>query len=265
MSGHSKWKKIKRQKSANDLRKGNMFTKLGSAITLAVREGGSGEPSMNMMLHFAIEKARQVNMPNSTIERAIKKGLGEGDSGKLEQVSYELVGKDGIAIIVDCFTDNTNRTLTDIRTIINNTLFKLGAGGVSWQFEQVGQILIEPKRIVEKDAFKPGEKNDYEDISVDELMLAIMDLDGVMDISRKEEEEGNGLVEVIYVYTKKDRLSAVVDELKAMKLKILSASLAKIAKNKLTVDDKTKEQVQEVTDLLEDNQDIETVWVNIDL
>jgi YebC/PmpR family DNA-binding regulatory protein len=265
MSGHSKWKKIKRQKSANDVKKGNLFTKLGGAITLAVREGGSGDPAMNMMLQFAIDKARQVNMPNSTIERAIKKGLGEGDTGTLEQVSYEIVGRDGIALIVDCFTDNTNRTLTDIRTIINETQYKLGSGGVSWQFEEIGQIIIEPLLKVEKNAFKPGEKDEYKSIPTEDLMLQLMDVDGVEDVEKRQMEDDDGNYDVVYAFTQKNRLAETAKKLSEMKYKVVRASLAKVAKNKLTVDEKTKQGVIGLIERLDESQDIEVIWTNVNL
>ncbi|MFC1780202.1 YebC/PmpR family DNA-binding transcriptional regulator, partial [Patescibacteria group bacterium] len=178
MSGHSKWKKIKRQKGAADLKKGNLFTRLGQAITIAAREGGGGDPDMNFMLRIAIDKAKEANMPKDTAQRAIDKGLGKGDSGPLENVTYDIVGKGGIAILIDCLTDNKNRTIGDIRKIVTKTNFNMGSGSMNWQFEEKGRVVIEPfKKVITKT--KGKDEVNFKKLDKEGVILDLMDLEGV--------------------------------------------------------------------------------------
>jgi YebC/PmpR family DNA-binding regulatory protein len=254
MSGHSKWKKIKRQKGVADLKKGNLFTKLGQAITIAVREGGGGEPDMNFMLRIAIEKAREANMPNNTVRRAIDKGLGKGDSGPLENITYDIVGKGGIAILVDCLTDNKNRTIGYIRKIVTKTGFSMGSGSMNWQFEEKGRVVIEPfKRVITK--IKGKDEISFEKADREKVTLNLIDLEGVEDVL----EDG----EVITILTSKKNFSNIYKKIAKMNLKILKAEMAKIPKNRIELESDIFEKIQKLLVTLEENPDIITVWTNV--
>lgn len=141
MSGHSKWSTIKHKKALTDARKGKVFSKIAKMITIAARKGG--DPEMNPSLRLAIEKARQTNMPKDNIERAIKKGTGEDKSSQLEEATYEAYGPNGTPIIIETITDNKNRTLSEIKHILNNHNCKLAeAGSVKYMFEKKGEDWI---------------------------------------------------------------------------------------------------------------------------
>ncbi len=253
MSGHSKWKKIKRQKMAGDIKKGNLFTKLSQAITTAVRQGGGGDPDMNYLLRIAIENAKASNMPKDNIERAINKGVGERDSGKFEAVSYEIVGEKGIGLIVDCVTDNRNRVVSEIRRMISDTNFSIEAG-VAWQFNEYGLIVIESKE-KEIKIVKGREEVVYKDINKDDLIIKILEIDGVVDI----EEKGDKLE----ITTDKNKMQTVFHELEKMNLKINQIKVQKKAKNKINIDDKEREKVKEVIGKLEEIEDVVDIWSNI--
>jgi len=144
MSGHSKWSQIKRQKGANDAKRGAVFTKVARDITLAARSGGGADPDGNYKLRLAIEKARAVNMPADNIKRAIERAAGAGEGEQIEEIVYEGYGPGGVAILVECATDNRNRTAADVRAIFTKAGGQLaGAGAVAWQFQPRGFITIE--------------------------------------------------------------------------------------------------------------------------
>src|SRR5437879_2004964 len=143
MSGHSKWSSIKHKKALTDAKKGQQFTKMAREITLAAREGG-GSPDGNYRLRLAMEKARDVNMPQDNIQRAIKRGTGELGGAALEELRFEGYGPHGVAIIVDTLTDNRNRTSGDIRNLFSRAGGNMGTtGSVAWMFTRQGQIVID--------------------------------------------------------------------------------------------------------------------------
>ena len=143
MSGHSKWSTIKHKKAAKDAKRGKMFTKLIREITVATRMGSSGDPNFNPRLRTAILAAKAASMPNDNIDRAIKKGLGEGGGAVFEDVMYEGYGPGGVAIMVRCLTDNRNRTVADVRGIFQRDSGNLGeAGCVGWMFHRRGMIVV---------------------------------------------------------------------------------------------------------------------------
>ena len=143
MSGHSKWNNIKRKKEATDAAKGKIFTKIGREITVCVKEGGP-DPSTNAKLRDLIAKAKANNVPNDNIDRVIKKAAGEGDKNNYETIVYEGYGPNGVAVIVECLTDNKNRTVADVRHLFDKYGAGLGASGcVSWQFDKKGVIIME--------------------------------------------------------------------------------------------------------------------------
>lgn len=144
MSGHSKWSTIKRQKGAADAKKGAIFGKLSKKISVAVKEGNSGDPALNFRLRLEIDKARALSMPNDNIERAIKKGLGQDGSAALEEAVYEGYGPGGSAFLIEAITDNKNRAVQNIKNIFMKNNGNLGAqGSVAWQFkknEETGEL-----------------------------------------------------------------------------------------------------------------------------
>src|SRR5574340_356917 len=142
MSGHSKWSQIKRQKGANDVKRGAIFTKMGREIAIAARQGG-GDPDGNFRLRLAIERARAVNMPADTIKRAIEKATGGGEAEQFEEIVYEGYGPGGVAVLVETQTDNRNRTAADVRSLFTKAGGQLaGSGAVAWQLEQRGVISV---------------------------------------------------------------------------------------------------------------------------
>ena len=143
MSGHSKWSTIKRQKGANDAKRGALFTKLGKEITIAARAGG-GDPDANYRLRLAVDKARAANMPADNIKRAIDRATGGDKEIEYEEIMYEGYGPGGVALIVETATDNRNRTAAEVRSIFSKAGGQLaGQGSVAWQFEQRGVISVE--------------------------------------------------------------------------------------------------------------------------
>jgi YebC/PmpR family DNA-binding regulatory protein len=152
MAGHSKWAQIKRKKGAADARRGQLFTKLARAITVAARDGG-GDPDGNAALANAIEKAKALRMPKENIERAIARGTGAGaDAAAIETVTYEGYGPGGVAILIECLTDNRNRTAAEIRHIFSRADASLGEpGSVAWMFEKKGVLLVDGERYSEDD------------------------------------------------------------------------------------------------------------------
>lgn len=155
MSGHSKWAKVKHQKAVTDVRKGKIFSKLAKMISVAAREGGSGDPATNAKLRIAIEKARELNMPSDNIDRAIKRGTGEDKSAaQIEEILFEAYGPGGVPLLVKTVTDNRNRTLAEIRHILAEHGGKLGeSGSVRWMFELKGIVYL-PKDTVRTDEWE---------------------------------------------------------------------------------------------------------------
>ena len=160
MAGHSKWSTIKRKKGALDQKRGKLFSNISKEITVSSRLGGKDIDS-NPRLRQAVKKAKALNMPNSNIDKAIKKGVGELDNVIIEEVSYEGYGPFGVAILIEAITDNKNRTVADIRHALSKFGGSLGqAGSVSWNFERNGIILIDKNEISESDIFEFSIEND---------------------------------------------------------------------------------------------------------
>jgi len=256
MSGHSKWKKIKRQKGIADIKKGNIFTKLAQSITIAVREGGGGVPNMNFLLRLAVDKAKSENMPKDNIERAIKKGLGLSEKGgQLESVTYEVIGSEGIALLVDCLTDNKNRTISDIRNVITKRGFHIGGGSLMWQFETLGKIVISPSKIIE--TIEKGRKLDkLEKIENEDLILEIMDWIGVKDVEDLEDE--------INIITTKEDFKAIYNKVSDSKYKIEKAEIIKLPKSKVEIKGSLPKVKETITEL-EDLDDVVAIWTNVNL
>ncbi|MCL4534849.1 MAG: YebC/PmpR family DNA-binding transcriptional regulator [Bacteroidetes bacterium] len=238
MSGHSKWAQIKRQKAATDARKGQTFTKMAREITVAARQGG-GDPEANFRLRIAIQKAREVNVPMDNIERAIKRGVGGGEGAALEEITYEGYGPGGAALMITVTTDNRNRAASDIRSVLTRGGGNLGeSGSVAWLFEPRGVIIVDTKG---KDA--------------DELALQVIDA-GAVDF--KEDDDA------MEVYTEPTELEAVRRELDRQNIKVVSAESSMIPKTTISLDPKEAEQVLKLMDRLEELDDVQRVYTNVD-
>lgn len=237
MSGHSKWSTIKRQKETQDQKRGQVFTKIGRAVTVAVKEGGSADPSTNFSLRLAIEKAKVANMPKENIQRAIDRALGKGEKASdWQEVTYEGFGPENIAIIVKAVTDNSNRTYADLKKIFERNGGKLGSpGSVNYLFEPVGLVELEKGPTPE------------------ETILKIMDLE-VKDV--EEMQEG------IDVYVDPSKLANFKEKLGSLGLNVQEASLSLRPKMKVTVDPQKKEKILSFLDQLEDSDDVQDVFVN---
>lgn len=244
MSGHSKWSQIKRQKQSADQKRGNLFTKLSNAITVAARQGG-GDQSTNFKLRLATEKAKQANMPNENIERAIKKGAGALEGIKIEEVIYEGFGPEGTAFVIEALTDNKNRTTSEIRNILTKYGGNLGsAGSVLWMFEQEGVLRIDREAL---DQIKDKEN----------LELKIIDA-GALDF--KEEPEG------LVIYTKPELLHKVKEYLENKNIKFETVEIELVPKNKVKAENvSTKEKLNNIYEELEENESINNYYTNVEV
>jgi YebC/PmpR family DNA-binding regulatory protein len=236
MSGHSHAKTIMATKTANDAKKGKIFSKYGRLITIAAKDGG--DPTKNMKLKAAIEQAKQFNTPKENIERAIKKGTGELASESLEEVSYEGFGPGGIALIINGITDNSNRTLGEIKTTLNQNGGKMaGEGAVRWMFDRKGVITV---------ALNGKTK--------EELELMAIEL-GAEDVSSREN--------MVDIYTKPEEFETVKKALEEKQIKIESSSIDMIAKEEVVLSEKEKEAAQRLFEALDENDAVNDIYSNI--
>jgi YebC/PmpR family DNA-binding regulatory protein len=240
MSGHSKWSTIKRQKGANDAKRGALFTKVAREIAVAARQGG-GDPDGNYRLRLAIDKARSVNMPADNIKRTIDKATGSGEQVEYEEIVYEGYGPGGVAVLVEAQTDNRNRTAAEVRSMFSKTGGQLaGSGAVAWQFEPRGLIIVP----------RTG-------IDADEVALAAIDA-GAEDVDTDGDE-------AIEVYTSPGELLAVRQALEAAGVAVESAESAMIAKQTVELDAAKARQALRLVELLEDLDDVSRVTANFDI
>lgn len=239
MSGHSKWHNIKLRKGKQDAERGKAFTKLAKEIIVAAREGG-GNPDANMRLRMSIQKARDSSMPADNIKRAIQRGTGEIEGVIYDEISYEGYGPGGVAVMVTCLTDNRNRTVADVRSYFSKCGGNLGeTGSVSWMFDSRGVIEI-PKGGVEEDS----------------VMMATMDA-GAEDIRTEDD--------TIEVTTSPEALQAVRQALTDAGIKFTMAEVTMLPKNTVTVDAKVASQVLRLVDMLEEHDDVQQVYSNVDI
>jgi len=255
MSGHSKWSTIKHKKAANDAKKGKVFSKLSTQITHAARQGG-GDPEMNPNLRLYIDKAKSVGFPIDRIEKAISKGTGEGSDGvTFEEATYEGFGPGGIQIVVDTLTDNKNRTVSDLRKLFEEIGGRMGdSGSVSWNFETKGLIIVKAGHM--KKAEKYGQEDTYEGENRDEVMMTLMEIDGIVDIFETDLDGIEGLE----VYTEYNNLAKVRDSISALGYVIEDASIIKEPKNLKSLSGSELEKAQSAIERLEDNDDVQNVW-----
>jgi YebC/PmpR family DNA-binding regulatory protein len=238
MSGHSKWATIKRAKAVTDAKRGKAFTKLGKNITVAVQTGGGADPAFNYKLRMAIDLAKAASMPNENIERAIKRGTGEGKAA-IATVTYEGYGPAGSALIIEAVTDNTNRTLQTVRQILEKHGGKLGGQGtVAWSFESKGQILVEKQA------------------GADDLPLELID-QGVEDVT--ETDEG------YEIYTLPADLEKIKKFIEAKGIKILNAEAIMRSTQPVELAAGDLEKVQKLVEALEEEDDVVSVHTNTNL
>jgi YebC/PmpR family DNA-binding regulatory protein len=239
MSGHSKWSTIKHKKGAVDAKRGKIFTKLIKEITVAARLGG-GDTDSNPRLRSAVASAKAENMPKENIERAIKKGTGELEGANYEEVSYEAYGPGGVAVLVDCLTDNKNRTVADLKHIMDRHGGSLGEPGcVNWLFQKKGLLVFE--------------KNAVDEESLLELVLEA----GAEDV--KEEED---TFEVITAPGDFEGVKEAVDE---AGLNYMMAEIGMIPQTTVRLEGKHAQQMLSLMEALEDNDDVSHVYANFDI
>jgi YebC/PmpR family DNA-binding regulatory protein len=239
MSGHSKWSSIKHKKALTDAKKGQQFTKMAREITIAAREGG-GNTDGNYRLRLAIEKARDVNMPQDNIQRAIKRGTGELGGAALEELRFEGYGPHGVAILLDTLTDNRNRTSGDIRNLFSRAGGNLGTtGSVAWMFTRQGQIVID------------ANSRDPDEIGLDAIELGASDarIDG----------------KTVEVVTDPAKLESVQQALKKKGYTVASAEVTMNASQLVPLNETTAPSVLKLLDALEEHDDVQSVYSNLDV
>lgn len=239
MAGHSRWKKIKRQKGAADAKRGKIFTQLIREITVCAKKGG-GDPDFNPVLRTAVTAARQANMPSDNIERAIKKGTGELEGVTLEEISYEGYGPGGVAMLVEVITDNKNRTVSEIRSCFTRHHGNLAsAGSVGWVFTKKGIFVVDKKNVSE------------------EKLLEVTLEAGAEDIK----DEGD----TFEIYVRFENFESVRKALEENEIKIISSEISRIPQTTVHLDGKEAEQMLGLMESLEDHDDVQKVFANFDI
>jgi len=239
VAGHSKWAQIKRKKAVNDSRRGKVFTKLIREITVAAREGG-GDPNFNPRLRLAVDTAKAANMPHDNIDRAIKRGTGELEGASYQEVVYEGYGPGGVALYIETLTDNVNRTVAEVRYILEKHGGNLGqSGSVAWQFDRKGQIYIDASRYDE-----------------DVAMMAALDA-GAVDVVR---EDGS-----FVVTTEVADFHAVQQGLREAGIEFDQAELAMIPRTTVEVQGSDAQRLLKLLDALDDADDVQKVHSNADI
>ena len=237
MSGHSKWATIKHKKGALDAKRGKVFTRLIKEIVIAARSGGN--PDANSRLRTAVAAAKASSMPAENIKRAIMRGTGEIEGGQIDEVAFEGYGPGGAAVIVMCATDNRNRTVSEIRHAFSKNGGNLGEqGSVSWMFERKSQVLLEKEKATE-----------------DQLMELALEAgaDDVRDLGENWE-----------ILSAPEAHHTVIEALQKANLPTVSAELALMPKNLMTVDSKHAAAMLRMLEVLEDHDDVQNVYSNFD-
>jgi YebC/PmpR family DNA-binding regulatory protein len=240
MAGHSKWKQIKRAKGVTDSRRGALFTKLAREITMAVRQGGGPDPDGNPRLRLALAKARESNMPNDIVDRAIAKAAGTADANTLEEITYEGYTPGGAAVMVETMTDNRNRTVGEVRNLFNRNGGNLGeAGSVAWVFNTRGVINVS----------LDGKQD------ADEVALNAVDAGA---------EDFENDAEVLSIYTKPEELDAVRRALVDQGVDVSSSEIERVPSTTVSLDEKDAVQTLHLLEKLEDLDDVQKVYSNAD-
>lgn len=239
MSGHSKWHNIQQRKGKQDAKRSSMFAKYSKAVTMATQKGGA-DSETNFSLRLAIEKAKSVAMPKDNIDRAIKKGIGEGgDGAQIEEAIYEAYGPGGVAIIIKCLTDNRNRTSADIKHLLSKNDGTFGSSGsVMWMFDLLGLIQFEISKL-------PADRDVFE-----------MDLieAGAEDISVENDQ--------VEIKTKVENFGKVLNKLKELGIEPDDSGLRYIPKDEVEISDEMREQITKLFEVMEENDDVEDYFTN---
>ncbi|TVP77217.1 MAG: YebC/PmpR family DNA-binding transcriptional regulator [Gemmatimonadales bacterium] len=239
MAGHNKWSQIKRKKAVNDQKRGKIFTKIIREISVAARDGG-GDPEFNPRLRLAVETAKSENMPQENIERAIKRGTGELEGVNYEELTYEGYGPGGVALFIETTTDNQNRTVAEVRHLLDKNGGNLGTdGSVAWQFDRRGQIYLDASTTSEEAVFEAALEAGAEDVA---------------------ESAGE-----FVVTTDPTALHTVQEALSEAGFEIARAELAMIPKNQVQVAGSEAERLLKLLDALDDHDDVQSVSSNADI
>ncbi len=240
MSGHSKWHTIKHKKGALDAKRGKIFTKLIKEITVAARTGGSGDVDSNARLRKAVTDAKGLNMPNDTIDRAIKRGTGQLEGVAYDEITYEGYGIGGVAVLVETMTDNRNRTVAEIRHIFSKNGGNMGeAGSVAWMFDKKGYIVVDKTAMGE-----------------DALFEVVIEA-GADDM----QDEG----EVYEIFTTPEAFEAVSDAIKAAGIEPQAAEISMIPQNYIALTGGDAQSMLKLYEALDDNDDVQKVYANFDI
>lgn len=239
MAGHSKWAQIKRKKAVTDQRRAAAWGKIIREITVAAKMGG-GDPNANPRLRLAVDNARSANMPNENIERAIKKGTGDLEGVDYQENTYEAYGPGGVALYIETLTDNVNRTVAEVRHVLNKNGGNLGTdGSVAWMFDYRGRIVFDGTR--------------YPEATLLEAALEA----GAQDMEAEEDE--------LTIYTDPGDFHQVQDALRQRGLQWEEAELAMVPKSLVRVEGKDAEKLLKLLEALEDSDDVQKVYTNADI
>ena len=239
MSGHSKWSNIKHRKGKEDARRGKVFSKVVKEITVAARLGG-GDPEANPRLRLAMDKARAANMPKDNVDRAIKKGTGEGGSVVYEEVAYEGYGPGGVAVLVKVLTDNRNRTVAEIRHAFGKNQGNLGENGcVGWMFANKGYMAVD---------------------------IDLVDEERILELALEAGAEDVRLAgDVWEVLTAPEEFEAVRDALQGGGLELQEPDVTMLPQTTVKIEGKAVDQMLRLMEMLEDNDDVQNVYANFDI
>jgi len=240
MSGHSKWHTIKHKKGALDAKRGKVFTKLIKEITVAARTGGTGDVDANARLRKAVTDAKGQNMPNDTIDRAIKRGTGELEGVNYDEITYEGYGPNGVAVLVETMTDNRNRTVAELRHIFSKNGGNLGeAGSVAWMFDKKGYLVVDKAVKSEDELFEIAIEAGADDM----------------------QDEGD----VFEIYTTPDTFEQVAEALKTAGIEPQAAEVSMIPQNYIALTGGDAKTMLKLYEAIDDNEDVQKVYANFDI
>ena len=240
MSGHSKWHTIKHKKGALDAKRGKIFTKLIKEITVAARVGGSGDVDQNARLRKVVNDAKGMNMPNDTIDRAIKRGTGELEGVNYEEITYEGYGIGGVAVLVETMTDNRNRTVAELRHLFSKNGGNLGeAGSVAWMFDKKGLIVIDKEAKGEDELFEIAIEAGAEDLK----------------------DEGD----VFEIHTSPESYEAVDEAIKKAGIEPQASELSMIPQNFIKLEGEDAKKMLKLYEAIDDNDDVQNLYANFDI
>ena len=240
MSGHSKWHTIKHKKGATDAKRGKIFTKLIKEVTVAARTGGSGDVDLNARLRKAVTDAKAQNMPNDTIDRAIKRGTGELEGVNYEEITYEGYGIGGVAVLVETMTDNRNRTVAELRHIFSKNGGNLGeAGSVAWIFDKKGLIIVDKAAKSEDELFEIAIEAGADDV----------------------QDEGD----VYEIYTSPENYEAVNEAIKKAGIESQNSEVSMIPQNYIKLEGDDAKKMLKLYEAVDDNDDVQNIYANFDI